>query len=131
MIPIQLMTQALDAETLAGLADDNGDGVADAGVLEAAAVAAEEEVRARLADANLAPGELPALLRDLIATLAVERLFERRREMLPGPWAERSARARALLRDLAEGRLALTARPLVEVSDAPPPLHRRANLEPY
>lgn len=131
MIPIQLMTQALDAETLAGLADDNGDGIADAGVLEAAAQAAEEEVRARLTDANLPAGELPALLRDVVATLAVERLFERRREMLPGPWSERAARARTLLRELAEGRLPLASGPLVAAPEGPSPLHRLANLEPY
>ena len=97
--------KALGADVVTALADDDGDTLPDAGVLEEALAAAEREVRLRLgvrADGD-AP-QLPAPVDDIVVTLAVERLYERRREALPGPWAERSERARLLLGEIVAGR---------------------------
>lgn len=99
------LQRILSPDVLVELADDNGDGVADAAVLGAATNAAVQEVRHAVSGSVRLEGtELPPLLRDIAATFAVGRLYERRREALPGPWAERMQRARTLLGEVAEGR---------------------------
>lgn len=110
---IQGIESSLSPALLIALADDAGAGSPDPQVLASAADAAEAEVRAALAGAlRLAAGaELPALARDIAATLAIERLFHRRRETPPDPWAGRAERARALLREAASGRLRLDGAP--------------------
>ncbi|MBX3730141.1 MAG: DUF1320 family protein [Candidatus Sumerlaeia bacterium] len=96
--------KVLAPDVLAGLTDDNGDGLPDAAVVEAALAAAERDVRARVAGAVLVgDAVLPAALRDVALTLAVERLFERRHAALPGDWTARAARARVLLDEMARG----------------------------
>jgi phage gp36-like protein len=98
------LQQVLAPDVLTGLTDDNGDGLPDAVVLDAALGAADREVRARLAGAVLVgDAVLPAALRDVALTLAVERLFERRHEALPGDWSARAVRARVLLDEMARG----------------------------
>ncbi len=87
------LQNALSPEVIAGLADDDLDGVPDAAVLQAAIDAADRTVRV----ATRIVGELPAALHDTVVTLAIERLYERRRETLPGPWRERANRARETL----------------------------------
>lgn len=99
------LQRALSPDVLIELTDDNGDGVADAEVLAEALSAAEAEVRHAVAGTTRLDGvSLPPLLRDIVRTLAIERLYERRREMLPGPWRERADRARLLLEEVRAGR---------------------------
>ncbi len=95
----------LSPDVLVALADDDGDGLADDGVIEEALAAATREVRQAVAGVFSVAGDapLPALLADIAQTLAVERLYERRREALPGPWTQRAARARVLLHEVARG----------------------------
>lgn len=106
MPTINQLTKIVSSEVITALADDNGDLVADAGVLEQALASAENEVRAIMTGAGYdTAASLTPLLDDLVLTLAVERLFERRREILPGPWRERTARARTILREIGNQRL--------------------------
>ncbi len=136
MISTSKLYKALDGDLVIALADDDGDGSPDSGVLEAALAAAEEEVRSAVARAGYQPADaLPALLEDVAVTTAIERLFERRREMLPGPWRERAERARTLLRSIGDGVVPLSevARSTPLVSSTPdivdePPLHRRSTM---
>ncbi|MEO8376253.1 MAG: phage protein Gp36 family protein [Candidatus Sumerlaeota bacterium] len=101
MATINQLTRIISSEVITALADDDGDLMADASVLEQALTSSENEVRAVIASAGYGTAApLTPLLDDLILTLAVERLFERRREILPGPWRERSARARIILREI-------------------------------
>jgi len=95
----------LSPDVLLALCDDDNDGTPDAGVLEEAFGAAAREVRRAIAGVVSIPIDepLPPLLSDIARTLAIERLYERRRETLPGPWRERSARARQLLAEVARG----------------------------
>lgn len=99
------LERILSPEVLAGLADDDNDGDPDYAVIEAAWLAAQDDVRASVAGVlNVPDGEPTSLLRDIALTLAVERLYERRREVPPNAWSERAARARALLSEIAAGR---------------------------
>lgn len=106
------LQQSLDPLVLAALTDDNGDGQADLAIVEAALADGEARVRAHLAARLVVPdGPLPPLLDDIALTLAIERLFERRRDVPPGVWTQRADRARRLLDDLASGALALAEAP--------------------
>ena len=103
----------LSPDVLLALCDDDDDGTPDAGVLEEALGGAAREVRHAVAGVVTiaVDAPLPPLLADIARTLAVERLYERRRETLPGPWRERSARARVLLAEVAAGRRAVEGAP--------------------
>ncbi|MDK2972293.1 MAG: Bacteriophage Mu, Gp36 [Candidatus Sumerlaeota bacterium] len=104
MLGLTELQKELAPGVLAGLADDNGDGAADAEVIAAIAAAAERDVRLRVAGTlSLPAGELPPALRDIALTFAVERLYERRHEVLPGDWTARAQRARLLLAEIADG----------------------------
>lgn len=95
---------ALSPETLLGLTDDEGSGTPGEAVIAAASSAAIAHIAARCAGTITWPeGALPVAIRDIAITLTVERLYERRREVLPGPWADRAARARVLLAEIASG----------------------------
>ena len=99
------LTRRLAAEHVVALADDDGDGVADAGPIEAAIADADAEIDARLAPRYRTPFDpAPAVVRSLSATLAIARLYARRREALPEDFRETLAAARRLLDDLAAGR---------------------------
>ena len=105
MISLDLLEAILSPEVIAGLADDDGDGEPDAAVIAEASAAAEAEVRQRLAGAVTLPGSgWPKHLISIAATFAIERLYERRREAMPGPWRERAERARVILNEVAAGR---------------------------
>ncbi|MCB2154886.1 DUF1320 domain-containing protein [bacterium] len=105
MISLNYLEAILSPEVVVGLADDDGDGQADASVIAQAAADAEGEVRQRLAgEVSLPDSDWPAHLVGIVGTLTIERLYERRREALPGPWAERCARARTILNEIAAGR---------------------------
>jgi hypothetical protein len=135
MISTMKLFFVLDADVITALADDDGDGEPDSGVLEAALAAAEAQVRADASRGGFpAEDELPELLEDLAVTLAVERLFERRRELSPGAWSVRADRARALLAAIAAGEHPLPgARRRRAVQHAPaneqPPLQRLPTMK--
>jgi hypothetical protein len=111
----------LSPETLLALCDDDNDGTPDSGVLEEAIASATREVRRAVAGVVQVPQDapLPPMLTDIVRTLSIERLYERRRETLPGPWRDRSHRARLLLAEVARGE-----RP---VEGAPTPARRIAS----
>ena len=94
MIPIARLTLALGNETILALSDDNADGLPDANVLETALTTAEDYVRETLA---LDAAALTPRTEDIILTLAIERLFERRTAPVPETWRQRASRARILL----------------------------------
>ena len=137
MIPIQRLEEALGMETVTLLADDDRDGTADEGVLEAVLNAAEAFALHEIARGGYPRPEVSgAFLEDLIVTLAVEKLFLRRREMMPGSWAERAGRARLVLREIAEGRRAMPglerrAGRIDAVNEDDPPVHRDDVLDEY
>jgi phage gp36-like protein len=133
MIPTSKLTAALSADDVVALADDNGDLAADAGVLEAALQAAENEVRHHLhrggfaADAPLTP-----LLEDFVVTIAVARLFERRREVLADSWKERLRDTRGMLRAIGAGEpiadVPRVGERIIAAPDDQPPCHRSDTL---
>lgn len=120
------LMQALDPVVLVALTDDNGDGLADTDVVDAAIAASDAFVRDRLEATVDVPegGNLPPLLDDIVLTLSVERLFERRRDVTPGVWTQRAERARRLLDDIASGALPLAG---VTTRSAPVAITRTAD----
>ncbi len=87
------LQNALSPDVLVGLTDDDFDGIADSNVIQAAIDAATRLVRSQTG----LSGDLPSSLQDVVITFAVERLYERRREALPGPWRDRANRAREFI----------------------------------
>lgn len=135
MIPIKRLEEALAAETVVLLSDDNRDGAPDAGVLEAALNAAEAEALHELSRAGYPPPDVDgAFLEQLIVTLAVEKLYMRRREMMPGSWAERAHHARTILRDVGDGRRSMPGikrNPRIDTTNDDTPVHRDDILGEY
>ncbi len=125
----------LDAPTAIALADDDGDGVPDPGVLEEAAGAAERHVIAEAAIGGLSvEPPLAGELADIATTLAVRALFERRPNTLPPAWRERTDRARRLLLDIRLGRRRphdFPHAPRIHGTETRPPLHTPDNLDGY
>ena len=133
MISTTKLLAALAPEVANALADDDGDGIAEPGVVEAALARGETSVREALAAAGYAPGAtLPEAMEDLAVVLAIEALLLRRRELLPGPWKERADRARKVLDEIVMGRRAVDGvghRPrVVGVPDEPAGARRRSTL---
>ena len=134
MVPMEKLQHALAIEALTALADDDGDGVHDAGVLENAIEVSQAEVLHQLANGGYpAVIESDHLLEDLVVTLAVERLYQRRREQVPPAWSERAERARRLLGDIAGGQRTLNGQPRTSPaihasSGEESPAHRPRNL---
>jgi phage gp36-like protein len=95
-------------QTLVELADDNGDGLADTAVVDAALEDADAEIDlflgARFATPIAAP---PDILTRLAADLAIHALFARMRLAVSAEHAERYAEAVRLLGEIASGRLSL------------------------
>lgn len=105
MIDIERLNHLIGPAALAALCDDDGDGEPDNGVIDRAIGDALAEVRAAYTRGGVyLPDPLPADLEDAVATLAIARLHERRREALPEPWRERVARTRAELAAISAGR---------------------------
>lgn len=120
--PLQLYA-LLGVETALGLTDDDGDGQPDTAVVQHAWEAAQAEVLTALEQGGAPPVLEPALM-DIAHTLMAERLFLRRRAALPGPWAERADRARAILREIADRRHPITRPHGIEGGATTEPLHR-------
>jgi len=94
----------LAEESLIALSDDDGDGEADDGVIDAAIADADAEIDARLAPRYAVLFETaPAIVRSLSAVLAIERLYLRRRETSPEDLRDAISAARNLLGRLADG----------------------------
>ena len=134
MPSLSSLQQALDPGVLVALADDNGDGLADAAVIDAALAASDAWVRHRVGATHTltAGGNLPAVLDDIILTLAIERLFERRRDVPPGVWTQRADRARRLVDDIVAGIVPLAGAPprgvLVGATRTPDDLRQPADI---
>jgi phage gp36-like protein len=116
-IPLSRLYSAIDPATLILLADDAETGIADPAILTAALEAATAEVTAHLAGRPFTP-----LAEHLAVTLAIERLFHRRRELEPAAWRERADRARRILAEIAAGRF--------PAADAAARIRMRGNTEP-
>lgn len=124
MTPEKLLA-ALSADVLEALAEDGSPGLPGPEVLQHALDVAGREVRDALPLAVYQSiSELPGSLDDHVVILAIEALFLRRREMVPGPWADRAARTRKILAEMAAGRHPLPGRQptrRVEGTTTPPP----------
>lgn len=111
MATLNDLFKVLDAKTLTALADDDGDGAPDTGVLEYALSAADSEARMAFDAAGYTTDAEPLFLADLILSLAAARLFERKTELIPETWIIRTARARETLDRIASGKLPLPGLP--------------------
>lgn len=133
MMSEERLIAALGADAALALSDDDRNGTSDPGVLVQVLDDAEQEVREAVALGGYPrESELGAALEDAAVTLAIERLFHRRREMIPGVWSDRADRARTILREIAARRRTI---PHLRRSDnavpSPPEqlgLHRRRTL---
>jgi phage gp36-like protein len=98
----------LESVVLTALADDDGDGIADACVVAAAIADAASEIDAALGGRYAVPlAAAPPIIRAIGAWLAIASLFRRRRETPSPEHAAQGERARALLRLLAQGQILL------------------------
>lgn len=100
MITTETLQRAAGAELVLALADDDGDGEADAGVLQHCIESATRAVLSETGRRGITSG---ALVEDLIVTHAVAALFERRREPMPQPWRDRLDRAQTIARQVGDG----------------------------
>lgn len=104
MLTLSNLLAIAGADVIHALADDDRDGTADDAVIADAIASAIREVEAETSRAGVFYDDGDPLLEDLAATLAVARLFERRREPLPPHWQDRATRARATARMIGDGR---------------------------
>jgi phage gp36-like protein len=94
----------LAGETLVLLADDDGDGAADATVTSAALEDASAEIDHALRGRYATPvTEPPEIMRRWCVDLAVARLFIRKREAMSSEYADAAALARKALAAIADG----------------------------
>jgi phage gp36-like protein len=99
-IPVELLIQALD---------DDGDKVADAGLLEQIVADASTAVDALLGGSFETPfTDPPAAVRDAASIFACELIYERRPTGAKNPFTARADQWRAGLRKIAAGETALT-----------------------
>lgn len=133
MMSEQRLIAALGQDVALALSDDDRNGTSDPGLLGQLLDEAEQEVREAVALGGYArESELGAALEDAVITLAIERLFHRRRELIPGVWSDRADRARTILREIVARRRTIPhlRRSDSAVSSPPeePALHRRHAL---
>lgn len=101
-VPPQFITQALD---------DDGDGVADAGLFDQIVANAQAEVDGILGQRYTVPfaNPIPAIVVDATTKLVAEKLYSRRgTEAEKNPWAKKASEVRALLKSIAKGEVPLT-----------------------
>lgn len=106
------ISERLGAATLVQLTDDDGNGFADAGVIDEARRAAEAEVNSYLAARYAVPIDLVAHpeLADMLASLTLDLVEDRLRSRRPpvaADFVRRFAESRAWLRRLADGTVEL------------------------
>ena len=105
MIDLETLCRIAGADVVHALADDDRDGEADAAVIADAISGAAREVTAEVSRAGITSDpQLDESVADIVATLAVARLFERRRDPVPAAWILRATRARALAKAIGDGR---------------------------
>jgi len=105
MLDIEALCRIAGEDVILALADDDRDGVADAPIIAESITGAAREVALEISRGGVTTDPLEREdLHGIIATLAVARLFERRRDPMPEGWVSRAARARAVLISIAEGR---------------------------
>ncbi len=100
--------ERLDAKHLVELADDDGDGVVDVSVVEAAIGDGDALIDTYLSGRYVLPFDpVPSLLKRLSCDLAIGALFGRRREAQSPLHEARAESAVRLLESLARGEVAL------------------------
>ena len=110
----------LDPKHLIELADDDGDGVADTTVVEAAIADADGLIDTYLKTRYEVPlSPAPSLVRKLSADLAIAALFARRRESASPQHEARAKGAMELLSSLARGDILLAEAPQAALKGAP------------
>jgi len=99
----------LDDQALLDLADDDGDGTPDTGVIEEAIESAGAEIDAYLSTQYSTPLlTVPAIVRRLAAKLAAHFLFMRRTEVeVSGKWENEIKETRRMLEKLSRGEMQL------------------------
>jgi len=95
MLNLERLQAEVGSHTIVQLSDDNGDGIADTLVIQLAIDVAVREVRFAL---DLDNRPLSSEEEDLASTLAIARLYERRRETIPEAWQKRVEHVRQTLR---------------------------------
>lgn len=105
------LEKQLPKELLVQLADDDGDGVIDSGIVPDAIQKADDEINAYAATRYTVPfSPVPTLVRALSIDLAIWNLYARRR-LENETVTKRYDRAVKLLRDLADGKASLGETP--------------------
>ncbi len=105
MIDLVTLCRIAGADVIHALADDDRDGEADAPIIAEAIAGAAREVATEIARAGVTTDPLEdEHLAGIVATIAVARLFERRRDPVPDAWNLRATRARALAKSIGDGR---------------------------
>jgi len=104
------LEKRLDPQWLRALSDDDGDGVADEGVIAAVIADADALIDTFLRARFTVPLEsVPDIVRTISAAIALYLLLTRRQEIVPPEHLKRYEAALRLLDELARGLLALGA----------------------
>jgi len=99
------LISAHEERTIVQLADENGDGVADTAVIDAALAKADAEIHARVSRRYAVPLDpVPALAVQLATTLAIGFLYARRPGDMPTSIKEGVSSAKSLLDSIGAGR---------------------------
>ncbi len=100
----QDLIAAFDEQLIIQMSDDNGDGIADANVIDQAIRAADAEIDARIGNRYAVPlNPAPRLAASISAALAVAGLYTRRGVDKPQSVIEAERAARDLLNRIAAG----------------------------
>lgn len=110
------LAERLAPETLIALADDNGDGEADSAAIQAALNDASAAIDQALAGRYVTPVDpAPEILTRWCVDLAVEDLYLRKNEALPGEAASRAELTRRAMESVRDGIAGLAcATPLLD-----------------
>lgn len=101
---------AIPAQHLVDALDDDGDGMADAGVLTEVLASAAGAVDAFLAGLFAVPFVVvPAVASEAAFVFACERIYDRRQVLEKNPWRDQAEGWRERLREIGSGKLPLDA----------------------
>ena len=118
----------IDPKHLIELTDDDNDGVADGGVIDAAIADADGLIDTHLRSRYRLPLDtVPALVRKISADLAIAALFARRRESASPTHEARAEAARDLLGSIARGEVLLAEASETPLKGAPDSTSRGAD----
>lgn len=105
------LEKQLPQDLLTQLADDDGDGIIDGGIVPEAIQKADDEINAYVATRYAVPfSPVPTLIKTLSVDMAIWNLYARRR-MDSETVTKRYDRAVKLLRDIAEGKASVGETP--------------------